>query len=453
MQVTDKELITIENNIQLFPISSKVSKEGHLHIGGCSVIELAKKYGTPLYILDKESIIQRAKLYINSFKKYYPNSLVLYAAKALATPALYKIYNKLGIGLDVVSGGELYIALKSGFKKENIYLHGNNKSKKELELAINNKIGRIVCDNIYELELLHKITSKHSTPVNISIRLNPGIECHTHEYIKTGHIDSKFGLDLEYLDDVLKIIKNKSKNLNLVGLHSHIGSQIFEINPYLDTVSILLEKIKYIKSNFNIDIKEVNIGGGIGISYTKSDDPFSIEEWIITLTKYIEEKSKELEINLPNLICEPGRSLISPCGVTIYTAGSTKQVPNGKKYISVDGGMADNPRPITYNAEYMAVVANKMNIKNIEKVTISGRYCESGDILIKDILLPKIEPGDIIAILNTGAYNYSMSSNYNMVPRPAYVLVCDGTSDVIIERETYDDLIHKHRIPENILDF
>ncbi|MBI3307947.1 MAG: diaminopimelate decarboxylase [Candidatus Melainabacteria bacterium] len=385
----------------MFPITSEVSKKGELMVGGCNTIELAKQYGTPLYVIDKETFASKCNEYLTGFDSLYKNSLILYAGKAFANKAIFSIANELGLGLDVVSGGELYLALKTNFNKENIFFHGNNKQKDELELAIKNKIGRIVVDNYHELTLINELSQKYNQKTNILIRLTPGIECHTHEYIKTGHLDSKFGFDLDERDTLLSLIKNKLQNISLKGFHAHIGSQIFEINSFTDTISILLDEFKYAKSKFN----------------------------------------------LPKLICEPGRSLIANSGITLYSVGSSKQVPNGRKYIAVDGGMADNPRPITYQAKYHAVAANKINEKDEELVTLAGRYCESGDILIKDIKLPKLNPGDIIAVLGTGAYNYSMASNYNMVPRPACVLVSTGKSEIIIERETYEDLIQKHKLP------
>ena len=423
---------------------SKKNNPSHLSIGGCDTINLAKKYGTPLYVIDKQTVENKAFEYLNSLKKHYPDFLVLYAAKAFACKAIFKIINDIGLGLDVVSQGELFLALKTNCDKKKIYFHGNNKSKEEIEYAIKNNTGRIVCDNFNELELLQEIAKRQKKIINILIRLTPGIECHTHEYIKTGHLDSKFGFDLEDYKKVLNFIKTKGKNLQLLGLHAHIGSQIFETRPFYDTAGVLLDQFAYTKKNYNIELSELNIGGGIGISYTKEDDPLSIEDWAKITTNIIKAKCKKLNIKLPKLICEPGRSIIGPGGITIYTAGSIKKVPKGTKYISVDGGMADNPRPITYQAKYSALVANKMNSKSFEKVTIAGRYCETGDLLIKDIYLPKIQPGDTIVVLGTGAYNYSMSSNYNMVPRPACVLVENGKSKIIIERETYKDLITKH---------
>lgn len=440
-----KSSLKDKENHQLFPISAEINELGNLELGGLDTIELVKKYGTPLYVIDKATLLDRANQYKNSLREHYPNFLALYASKAFACKWIYKTLNEIGYGIDVVSGGELYTALNVGFNKKNIYFHGNNKSEEELKMAIENSIGKIICDNFNELKLIQEISEKLNKTQEILIRLTPGIECHTHEYIKTGHLDSKFGFDLEHLDSVLKIIK-ESKNIVLKGMHAHIGSQIFELKPYADIVHILLEQFSYANKTYGFKLDELNIGGGIGISYLRTDDPITVEDWARICAKSIKEKCKELNLDLPKLICEPGRSIIGPSGITLYKVGSMKQVPNGRKYISVDGGMADNPRPITYQAKYEAIIANKMTEQESEKVTIAGKYCESGDILIKDILLPKVTSGDIIAVLNTGAYNYSMASNYNMMPKPACIIVHSEKSELIIERETFEDLVAKQKV-------
>lgn len=441
-------LQTTIKNEHLLPLNSSINKDGHLVISSCDTTELAKEFGTPLYIIDKETLVYNATEYLVNLKTNYCDFLVLYGAKAFACSSIFKIINDLEMGIDVVSGGEIYTALQSGFNKSKIYFHGNNKLKSELELAVKNDIGRIVCDNFYELELLNEITRDHKKPVNILIRLTPGIECHTHAYIRTGHLDSKFGFDIEQFDNALEIISKHSKNLILKGLHAHIGSQIFEVKPYLDTIEILLEQFLLAKEKYKIELSELNIGGGLGIPYTDKDKLISVSEWAKSISTTIKECCKKFNLKLPKLLCEPGRSIIGRSGITLYTVGSIKQVPNGKKYISVDGGMTDNPRAIIYQAEYTALVANKMSDQSpagYEMVTIAGKYCESGDLLIQDILLPKVVPGDIIALLNTGAYNYSMSSNYNMTPKPACILINNSQPEIIIERESYKDLISKQR--------
>lgn len=444
------QLNQITENKEIVPLTAGINKEDHLVIGGCDVVELGKKYGTPLYIIDEDSFVSKCNEYKDSLAKYYDDFIVLYASKAFSCTSLYKIVNNLKLGTDVVSGGELFAALSAGMNKNNIYFHGNNKSYEELDYCIKESAGKIICDNFYELDLINKAATKENKNVDILLRLTPGIECHTHEYIKTGHLDSKFGFTLESFDDVLSKITKEYKNINLIGLHAHIGSQIFELKPFADTIDVLLKYFKIAKDKYNLDLKELNIGGGLGIYYTSKDDPFTVDSWAKTVTDAVKTKCKELDMKLPRLICEPGRSLIGPSGITIYEVGNVKEIPGIRKYVSVDGGMADNPRPITYQSEYVAVAASKMSSSNKEKVTIAGRYCESGDIIIKDIELPTLETGDIIAVLATGAYTYSMSSNYNMVPRASCVLVKDGKADIIIKREEYSDLISKHIIPDRL---
>lgn len=436
---------SLDKNIM--PITAKINSQGALEIGGCNTIELAQEYGTPLYIIDEATLQENCFNYIKSLRSYFKDFLVLYASKAFCSTAILNLVNNYGMGIDVVSGGELYAALKAKVNNENIYFHGNNKSYDEIEFAIKSNIGKFVCDNFHELNLIDVISQKLNKKVKVLIRFTPGIECHTHEYIKTGHLDSKFGFDLEYFDQVIADIKSKP-NITLVGLHGHIGSQIFEIKPYLDLLEIYMEKIYKLKNEHQLEIKELNIGGGIGISYTNTDDPFTIDDWAQAISKKLNELTQKYNLNTPKIICEPGRSIVGPSGVTLYTVGNVKNIPEVRKYIAVDGGMADNPRPITYQAKYSCLIANKAQQKDTEVVTIAGRYCESGDILIKDISLPPITTGDILAVFSTGAYNYSMSSNYNMVPKPACILVKNGKSNLIIKRETYSDVIKKHIIPQ-----
>jgi len=436
-------------NQEIMPFTAKVNSSGHLEIGGCDITQVAEKYGTPLYIVDEETIRKSCREYKKAFEKY-ENVHMLFASKAFMTKAICCIMKEEGFGLDVVSGGEIHTAHKAGFPLEKAFFNGNNKSPEELKLALEVGIGRITVDNFYELELLNKIASEKKQNVNILLRITPGIECHTHEYIQTGHLDSKFGFDLTQLDDALTLIKNKYTNLTLKGLHGHIGSQIFEKIIYKDLVKIILKQFKKIQKEYGVELEEMNIGGGLGITYTKVDTPPSKAELAEIVLDAIEKYSLKYGVKKPKLIIEPGRSLVGTSGVTVYKAGSYKQVPHGRKYIAVDGGMADNPRPAMYGAIYHAVIANKANEKPCEKVTIAGKYCESGDVLIKDIELPKIEPGDLICVFNTGAYNYSMSSNYNRVPKPATILLHKGESDVIIKRETFEDLTALDLIPQRL---
>lgn len=434
-------------NQNIMPTTARINEKGHLEIGGCDTVELANQYSTPLYIYDEESIRQSCKQYNQAFSKY-ENFKCLYASKAFMTKAMCFILKQENFGLDVVSGGEIYTAVKSDFPMENVFFNGNNKSVEELTLALDSGIGRITVDNFFELELLNKIAVSKGKTVNILLRITPGIECHTHEYIQTGHLDSKFGFDLTQLPEAIKLIVNEHTNLCLKGLHGHIGSQIFETKIFPDLIDILFEEFEKIKQNYNLILEEMNIGGGLGIKYTESDNPPPVTEIANLVIEAVENNLKKYELPKPKLFVEPGRSISGTSGVTIYKAGSSKQVPKGKKYIAVDGGMSDNPRPSMYQAEYKATLANRMNDKQEEIVTIAGRYCESGDILIKDIALPKINAGDFIAVFNTGAYNYSMASNYNRVEKPAAVLVKDGQSDIIVKRETYENLVEFDEVPE-----
>ncbi len=436
-------------NQSILPYTAKINEDNHLEIGGCDTVELVERYGTPLIVYDEDSIRKCCSQYKNAFSSY-DKTKVLFAGKAFMTKTICHIVQEEGLGIDVVSGGEIYTALKSSFKMENLYFNGNNKTLDELELALDSGIGRITVDNFMELAILDNIAKYHGKTVKILLRITPGIECHTHEYIQTGHLDSKFGFDLTQLDEAIELIKDEYTNLELVGLHAHIGSQIFETQVYHDLVGIMAEQFAYIKDKFDIELEEMNIGGGLGIRYTEGDDPPSIYQISEVIVNSLKENIKKYSINEPILIVEPGRSLVSASGVTLYTSGSYKQVPEGRKYVAVDGGMADNPRPSMYQADYKAMVANKAGNDPEEVVTIAGRFCESGDILIKDVKLPTVDPGDIVCLLSTGAYNYSMASNYNRVPRPACVLVHKGQSDVIIERETYENIISLDRIPKRL---
>ncbi len=420
-------------------------KNNHLYLGGCDLVDLAKKYGTPLYVLDEKSIREICKNYKEAFKDY-SNIKMMYASKALCTSALVRILDEEGFGFDTVSAGEIYTVYKSGVNMSKVLFNGNNKSEKEIELAIDLGVGRFSVDNFYEAEILNKIAIQKNKTVEILLRITPGIECHTHDYIQTGQIDSKFGFDLSQIDEIVELIINKYSNIKLRGLHAHIGSQIFELKSYYDEVEILVKEISRINKKYSLDLKEMNIGGGVGVKYTTKDEPPKISDLADAVTSAMHKYAVEI----PTIYIEPGRSIISTAGVTLYTVGSSKQVPNGRKYVAVDGGMADNPRPSMYQAEYSAEVASSVNSKNKEKVTIAGRFCESGDILINEIELPKLNPGDIICVYNTGAYNYSMASNYNRVEKPAMVLVNNSLSDIIVNRETLDDLISKDVIPSRL---
>lgn len=453
-------------NQQLMPLTAKVNEQDHLDIGGCDVSQLVEQFGSPIYILDEQTVRVACQQYKQSFQRFYPGeSLVIYASKAWNCLAICALIKSEGIGIDVVSGGELYTALSAGIPPEQIYLHGNNKALEELALAIASGC-TIIADNWHELELLTQLVKQRQVASLISvdelpsgvslsdqaprvmIRLTPGIECHTHEYIQTGHLDSKFGFDPGQMPEVLAFAKAHAE-IQWIGLHAHIGSQIFEVDPHRDLTDVLIEWF-VTASELGLPMTEVNVGGGLGIRYTEGDDPPSIADWSKVVCEGIIQACDDRNLSYPKLICEPGRSLVGSACVTAYTVGSTKIVPETRTYISVDGGMSDNPRPITYESLYSIVLANRMSAPVTEVATIAGKHCESGDILIKDARIPICSVGDNLVVLATGAYNYSMSSNYNRIPRPAAVLVNEGQANLILQRETYHDLLRHDRIPARL---
>jgi diaminopimelate decarboxylase len=438
---------TVSPNQELLPLTTRVNHNDVLEIGGCDIKTLVEQFGSPLYILDEETLRTACRQYRDTFKKFYKGeSQVLYASKAWNCLAVCAIVASEGLGIDVVSGGELYTALAAGMSPNKIYLHGNNKSRDELILAIESGC-TIVVDNWYELHTLVELATTDSK-IRLMLRLTPGIECHTHEYIRTGHLDSKFGFDPNDLNEVFAFV-SQQPSLNCVGVHAHIGSQIFERQPHRDLGAVMVQWLRDAKK-YNLELTELNVGGGLGIKYTESDDPPSIEEWSKAICEVVQETCAAENLPLPKLLCEPGRSLIATAGVTAYTVGSAKVVPEIRTYVTIDGGMSDNPRPITYESEYRAVVANKMSAALTQTVTLAGKHCESGDILIKNAQLPATEPGDIIVVMATGAYNYSMASNYNRLPRPAAVLVANGEANLILRRETYQDIIRQDCLPERL---
>ena len=422
------------------PITSKINEKGHLEIGGCDTVDLAAEFGTPLYVLDEITLRGKCREYKTAFKSRYDNSLIIYACKALCHSALVKIMNDEGLGLDVASGGEFYTARRANCNLKEIYFHGNNKTRRELKEAVEAGIGRVVVDNLDELKNLEEAARESGVKVDILFRVNPGIEAHTHEFISTGKIDSKFGIAKEKIIEAVKLA-NKTKYLNFIGLHAHIGSQILDLDPYKTEVEVLCSLAGQILRETKIRIEELNLGGGLGIDYTGGEAVPSIDNFAEEIVLTLKQKCRELDLNDPRLILEPGRSIVGTAGVTLYTVGGIKDIPEVRKYMSVDGGMSDNPRPILYDARYDAILANKAHAPKTETLTIAGRFCESGDKLIKDIKLPKAEAGDILAVFCTGAYNYSMASNYNRVPRPAMVLINSGVPTLVLKRESYEDLL------------
>ncbi|GLC31351.1 diaminopimelate decarboxylase [Clostridium omnivorum] len=413
-----------------------------LFIGGVNTVDLVAQYGTPLYVIDETLIRNKCKRYFKGFKVNEMGNRVAYAGKAFLTIAMCQIINEEGLCLDVVSGGELYTAIKSSFPLERVYFHGNNKTLDEIDMGVKYGVGRFVVDNFYEIERINEVAEKHNKVQSILLRITPGIEAHTHDYIKTGQIDSKFGFTI-LNDNALEAVRKAAAlpNINLVGLHCHIGSQIFELEPYEEAADVMLTLMSSIKNKLGIELEELDLGGGFGIHYRMGDKPRSIEEFCETIIRRAEYKAFELNIKLPRLVIEPGRSIVGKAGTTLYSIGSIKDIPEVRKYVAVDGGMTDNIRPALYKAEYECVIANRVESSSHEKVTISGKCCESGDILLSDVDIPSVESGDILAVLSTGAYGYSMSSNYNKIPRAAVVLVGDGKSRLICKRQSYEDLI------------
>ena len=425
----------------VFPDTAQVNDQGHLVIGGCNVLELAEEHGTPVYVFDEETLRGRCRSFVNEFQKLYPASQVLYASKAYINPALAKIFQDEGLGLDVVSGGELAVVRQAGFPLEKVYFHGNNKTPQELSEALEQGIGRVVVDSFYELELLNRIASEAGKTQDILIRVSPGIDPHTHVYTTTGIIDSKFGFSIE-TGDAAQAIRQAlaATNLRLKGLHFHLGSPIFELEPYRVATELVLKFAAGFREE-GLELEEFSPGGGFAIAYTRDQEPPTIAEYAETIVSTVLSTCDELGLPQPTLLIEPGRAIIGPAGVALYRIGAIKDIPGVRKYVSVDGGMGDNIRPALYQAAYEVVLAGKANQEPAEKVTIAGKYCESGDILATDIMLPKSQSGDIIAIPASGAYAPSMASNYNLNPRPPMVLVKDGRSRVIRRRESYQDLM------------
>lgn len=420
-----------------------INEEGHLTIGGIDTISLAKEYGTPLYVMDEDVIRDNCRKFKESIDKYYDGEgIVCYASKVFCCRAMCKIAIEEKIGLDVASEGELYTAISVGFPTDKICLHGNNKSDDELTFALSHGVGHIVVDNLYELERLNKIAEKLHKKANIMFRVKPGIDAHTHSFIQTGQIDSKFGLALE-TGEAFEAVRTaiSLENVNLRGLHCHIGSQIFEIEPFELAAKVMLNFIAKIKNELDYEISELDLGGGFGIKYVENDNPPDYEAYMQRVSTVVNSECESLGIKRPFIMIEPGRSIAGPAGITLYTAGAVKEIPDIRTYVSVNGGMVDNPRYILYQAEYEALVANKANEEKTEVITLAGRCCESGDLIGENMPIQKVESGDIIAVLATGAYNYSMSSNYNRLPKPAVVMVKGGKTRIAVKRETLEDII------------
>ena len=424
----------------VFPDTAEVNTQGHLFIGGCDAVELAEQYGTPLYVFDEVSLRSRCRQFTQEFRKLHPDTTVSYSSKAYINKALARIFMEEGLGLDVVSGGELAVARSVEFPMERVHFHGNNKTQEELETALAWGVGRIVVDSFYELELLDSLAQRVGRLQDVMIRVSPGVDPHTHVHTTTGTLDSKFGIPIEtgQAEEAVRLAL-KAPGLNLVGLHFHLGSPIFETEPYRIATELVLAFAARLRDE-GLRLQEFGPGGGFAIAYTRDQEPPSPSEYAEAIVSTMIENCRRFGFDLPRLVIEPGRAIVGPAGVALYRVGATKDIPGVRKYVSVDGGMGDNIRPALYDAKYEAVAADRMNDEPQEKVTIAGKYCESGDILVRDVSMPALRPGDLIAIPASGAYCLAMASNYNLNPRPAIVLVNDGKARLIRRRETYEDM-------------
>ena len=420
-----------------------VNEKGHLTIGGMDTVELAAEYGTPAYIIDENVIRENCRTYRRAAEEYFgAGALPLYASKALCFTGIYKIAAEEGMGIDCVSGGELYTAKMAGFPAERIYFHGNNKTDRDICDAMDMGVGTFVVDNFDELYAISREATKRNITQRILLRITPGIDPHTHRAISTGSVDSKFGTAIE-TGQAMDIVKAaiEAKGIELAGLHCHIGSQIFDIDPFAEAADIMIRFIAEIKKECGYEIAELNLGGGLGVRYTEQDREIDYAAAIKDIAAVVTGFCEKNKIKIPRVILEPGRSLVAAAGITLYTVGSVKEIPNFRTYVSVDGGMPDNPRYALYQSQYTATVANRAGEAKTKKVTLAGRCCESGDLIGEDMELQEAKRGDILAVLVTGAYNYSMASNYNRIPRPPVILVKDGQARVAVRRESYEDIV------------
>jgi diaminopimelate decarboxylase len=434
--------------------TSTINASGHLEIGGCDTVHLAATYGTPLYVMDEALIRQRAREFMNAFQQTGLPFQVAYASKAFCTMAMCKLVEQEGLSLDVVSDGELYTALQAGFPAGRIHFHGNNKSPEEIEMAIDANIGCFVIDNFVELEMVEALAADKRKRVAVLLRVTPGVEAHTHEFISTGQTDSKFGFDVGNGSAFRALEMAKSMSyVELLGIHSHIGSQIFETEGFRMAVEKVFEFSQYVREQLDMTFRVLNFGGGFGIRYTAEDRPLHVERYVETISDAVKAQAVQFQYPVPEIWIEPGRSMVGEAGTTLYTIGTMKDIPGVRKYISVDGGMSDNPRYALYGAKYEAMLANRAKdhtLETLETVTVAGKACESGDKIIVDIQLPPARTGDLLAVSCTGAYNYSMASNYNRIRRPAVLFVGGGQADLVVKRESHEDIVGHDTIPDRM---
>ena len=451
---------------------ASANSRGNLTIGGCDAVALAKRFGTPLHVIDEDSVRLACRSYVQEFGARYPDVRVVYASKALMVKAIALLVMEEGLSLDVCSGGELYTAIFAGCPADHIYFHGNSKTAAEIAFALSVGVYRFVADGLDELYLIDRLARSKNLVANVMLRLTPGIEAHTHDYIKTGQIDSKFGIVIPNGDALRAVgIAKGLGNVRLTGLHCHIGSQVFEMEPFVDAVDIMMDFARQAHEATGFVMEELDIGGGLGIRYNSKDDPITARDLAEAVAPALIDAASRCGLPLPSLLLEPGRSIVGEAGTTLYTVNAVKRIEGVRTYVSVDGGMADNPRVALYQAEYEAALANRMAVRgqegldslespaspatpatsdSCETVSVAGNCCESGDMLVWDVAMPRPEVGDTLAVFCTGAYNYSMASNYNRYPRPAVVLVRDGRADVIVERETYTDLVAHDLVPARL---
>ncbi len=420
-----------------------INGNGHLVIGRHDAVELAKEYGTPLYVLDEDLMRLNCRRFIKAMEEHCGGKgLCLFASKAFCTLHTARVAAEEGLGADAVSGGEVYTLFKAGFPMEKVYFHGNNKTREEIELALDCGVGHFVVDNRTELELLNEAAGKKGIVQKILFRIKPGIDAHTHAYIKTGQIDSKFGLALENGEaEEIHGYALGLENVQVDGVHCHIASEVFETEPFCQAAEVMMDFIAKLKRRYGLEVKILNLGGGFGVAYDEKDKPLPVGEYIRSVAETVRLQAERRGLEMPYLVFEPGRSIVAQAGVTLYTVGGVKKIENVRTYVSIDGGMSDNPRYILYGAKYTAVLASDAGARPVAPVTIAGKCCESGDLIQEHVLMPEIKPGDILAVLGTGAYNYSMASNYNRIPRPPVVALRGGDSKIIVKRESYEDVI------------
>jgi diaminopimelate decarboxylase len=430
----------------IYPVHASHNAAGHLEIDGCDIVDLVAEHGTPLIVYEEKTLRDQCRRFMEAFRARTDDFEVIYASKAFCTVAVCQVVEEEGLSIDVSAGGEYHTALVAGFPTDRMFYHGNNKTPGELDYALDNGIGFVVVDNLDEMELLESMAAQRGQRQRVLLRITPGVEAHTHHYIQTGQLDSKFGFGLAEGHAVEAIRRAlEAPHLELVGLHAHIGSQIFELEGFRRAIAILVDLIKETHDLYGFDCRYLNVGGGLGIRYTDEDTPITIDEYVSGKIQGVRDEMARVGLPVPRILVEPGRSIVAKAGLTAYHVGSIKEVPGIRTYVSVDGGMSDNMRPMLYDAVYEAMIANRAGAPADTVVTVAGKHCESSDILIKDATIARAQVGDILVMPVTGAYCFSMASNYNGNPRPAVLLVNDGEARVIVERETYADLVARQR--------